>query len=225
VRFARCAPERGAAVRTDDRITAAGLSRSRLRASDSDRDRVIDILKAAFVQGRLTKDELDARVGQTLASRTWGDLTAITSDIPPWPLPRPVRKPARPPSSPPTPAVVKAVACAIIAVATVAIAGMPGMWTMPAPPSMTAQACQVFYGWKNPNTRDWANLGGAVNDASAGSDPSLAGDLVNLQQAVQRSQGIGGAPESNFAAQHYASQVRADAAKVSADCATDGYPY
>jgi Domain of unknown function (DUF1707) len=212
-------------VRTDDRITAAGVGRSRLRASDSDRDRVLDILKAAFVQGRLTKDELDARVGQTLASRTWGDLTAITSDIPPWPLPRPVRKPARPSSSPPTPAVVKAVACAIIAVATVAIAGMPGMWTMPPPPSMTAQACQNFHTWQNPSYQPIAMLSGAVNDASNGTDPGLASDLMNLQLAVQRSQDVGGAPESMVAAQHYASQVRADTAKVSADCATDGYPY
>jgi hypothetical protein len=29
------------------------------------------VLKAAFVQGRLTKDELDARVGQAFASRTY----------------------------------------------------------------------------------------------------------------------------------------------------------
>ena len=212
-------------MRTDDRITSAGVGRSALRASDSDRDRVIDILKAAFVQGRLTKDELDARVGQTLASRTWGDLTAITSDIPPWPLPRPLRKPARPQSCPPTPAVVKAVACAIIAAATVAIAGMPGMWTMPAPPSMTAQACQSFHTWQNPSYQPISMLSGAVTDASNGTDPGLASDLMNLQQAVQRSQRIGGAPESMIAAQHYAGQVRADAAKVSADCATDGYPY
>jgi len=212
-------------VRTDDRITAAGVSRSRLRASDSDRDRVIDILKAAFVQGRLTKDELDARVGQTLASRTWGDLTAITSDIPPWPLPRPARKPARPPSSPPTPAVVKAVACAIIAVATVAIAGMPSMWTMPAPPSMTAQACQSFYSWQNPSYRDIANLSQAAAYASSGTDPSLASDLVSLQQVVQRSEDYGGLPQSMAAAQHYASQVKVDTAQVSRDCATDGYPY
>jgi len=212
-------------VRTDDRIAAAGVGRSRLRASDGDRDRVIDILKAAFVQGRLTKDELDARVGETLASRTWGDLTAITSDIPPWPLPRPVRKPARQPSGPPTPAVVKAVACAIIAAATVAIAGMPGMWAMQAPPSMTAQACQIFHTWQNPSYQPISMLGGAVTDASNGTDPGLASDLMNLQRAVQGSQGIGGPPESMVAAQHYASQVKADAAKVSADCATDGYPY
>lgn len=212
-------------MRTDDRVTAAGVGRSRLRASDSDRERVLDILKAAFVQGRLTKDELDARVGQTLASRTWGDLTAITADIPPWPLPRPVRKPARPPSSPPTHAVVKAVACAIIAMATITIAGMPGMWTMPAPPSMTAQACQSFYNWENPSYRDVPNLSQAAAYASSGTDPSLTGDLMNLQQAVQRSEGYGGLPEPMAAAQHYASQVKADTAQVSHDCAADGYPY
>jgi hypothetical protein len=186
---------------------------------------VLDILKAAFVQGRLTKDELDARVGQTLGSRTWGDLTAITADIPPWPLPRPVRKPARPPSTPPTHAVVKAVACAIIATATVAIAGMPGMWTMPAPPSMTAQACQSFYSWRNPSYRDISNLGQAADYASNGTDPGLASDLMNLQHAVQQAEGIGGPPQSIAAIQHYASQVKADAARVSSDCATDGYPY
>jgi hypothetical protein len=35
-----------------------------LRASHADREQVIGILKAAFVQGRLTEDELDARVDQ-----------------------------------------------------------------------------------------------------------------------------------------------------------------
>jgi hypothetical protein len=53
-----------------------------LRASHADREHVIDVLKAAFVQGRLTKDELDLRVGQTFASRTFADLTALTADLP-----------------------------------------------------------------------------------------------------------------------------------------------
>ena len=39
----------------------------RLRASDADREQVVDTLKAAFVQGRLTQNELDARVGQALS--------------------------------------------------------------------------------------------------------------------------------------------------------------
>jgi hypothetical protein len=41
------------------------------RASDADREQVIGVLKAAFVQERLTKDDFDARVGHAMASRTW----------------------------------------------------------------------------------------------------------------------------------------------------------
>ena len=63
-----------------DQMPAAG--RGHLRASHADRDRVLGILKAAFVQGRLTKDELDARVSQALASRTYAELAAVTADIP-----------------------------------------------------------------------------------------------------------------------------------------------
>src|SRR5580700_7080354 len=54
----------------------------RFRASDADREQVIDTLKVAFVQGRLTRDELDARAGQTFASRTYAELAAVTVDIP-----------------------------------------------------------------------------------------------------------------------------------------------
>lgn len=206
-------------MRTDDRIVVAAAGRSRLRASDSDRDRVLDMLKAAFAQGRLTKDEFDVRVGQTLVSRTWGDLTALTADIPAWPIPRAVRKPARPPSSQPVHAVVKAVACAIVALSAVTLAGMPGMWTMPAPPSMTAQACQIFNSWQNPDYQGIAQLSFAVRDASIGSDPSLAGHLATLQQDYQRSQGIG-VPQA--AARFYAGQVKADAARVANDCLAAG---
>jgi hypothetical protein len=86
-----------------DPRAAGALNHGRLRASDADREQVIDALKVAFVQGRLTKDELDMRVGWAFASRTYAELTAITADIaapllaprPPRPAPRtPVRKPA-----------------------------------------------------------------------------------------------------------------------------------
>lgn len=71
-------------------------SRGHLRASHADRERVIDTLKAAFVQGRLAKDELDARIGQTFASRTYAELAAITADIPArLAAVRPLRKPVR----------------------------------------------------------------------------------------------------------------------------------
>jgi hypothetical protein len=43
---------------------------------------VIDVLKAAFVEDRLTRDEFDERVGQVLASRTYRQLAAVTADLP-----------------------------------------------------------------------------------------------------------------------------------------------
>jgi hypothetical protein len=70
--------------------------RGHMRASDADRERVVDTLKAAFVQDRLTKDEFDARVGQTLASRTYTELATVTAGIPAGPpQAQPPRKPAR----------------------------------------------------------------------------------------------------------------------------------
>lgn len=61
----------------------AGRGRySYLRASHADRERVIDVLKAAFVQGRLAKDEFDRRVGRVLASRTYADLNVLIADMP-----------------------------------------------------------------------------------------------------------------------------------------------
>jgi len=53
-----------------------------LRASDADREQVIDVLKAAFVQGRLTRDELDLRVGQALNSRTYAEQAAAIAGLP-----------------------------------------------------------------------------------------------------------------------------------------------
>ena len=63
----------------------AAAGRDQLRAGHADREQVIDTLKNAFVHGRLTKDELDARAGQALAARTYADLAALTADIPPGP--------------------------------------------------------------------------------------------------------------------------------------------
>jgi hypothetical protein len=52
-----------------------------MRASHADREQMIGMLKAAFTQGRLTKGEFDARVGQVLASRTYADLAAVTAGL------------------------------------------------------------------------------------------------------------------------------------------------
>ena len=63
--------------------------RARLRASDADRERVVEALKIAFVQGRLTRDELDTRAGLAFVSRTYADLAAAIADIPARPRPKP----------------------------------------------------------------------------------------------------------------------------------------
>ena len=79
-----------------DQGAADAAARGYLRASHDDREHVINVLKAAFVQGRLTKDELHARVDQTFASRTYAELAAITADLPTGlARPEPVRNPAR----------------------------------------------------------------------------------------------------------------------------------
>ena len=94
-----------------DQKAAAG-NRGHLRASHADREQAIDTLKVAFVQGRLTMDELDARVGQTFAARTYADLAALTADIPPGLVAAPPpRKPARARARPP---MGKVVACAAL---------------------------------------------------------------------------------------------------------------
>ena len=66
----------------DQTSAAEGRNHGDLRASHADRERVIGTLKAAYVEGRLTEDELDARVGQVYASRTYAELAAVTADIP-----------------------------------------------------------------------------------------------------------------------------------------------
>jgi len=71
-----------------------------LRASDADREQVIDVLKVAFAQGRLSKSELVRRAGQALESKTYAELAGATAGIPAGRAPAP---PPRPPASP-TPA-------------------------------------------------------------------------------------------------------------------------
>ena len=63
-------------------IAAGTAGRGHLRASHADREQVVGTLKAAFVQGRLVKDEFDLRVGQALAPRTYAELAALTADLP-----------------------------------------------------------------------------------------------------------------------------------------------
>ncbi len=66
----------------DEIAAGEGRERGGLRASDADREQVIGALKAAFVQGRLTRDELGARADRVYASRTYAELAEVIADIP-----------------------------------------------------------------------------------------------------------------------------------------------
>lgn len=57
-------------------------SRDRMRAADTDRERVAEKLRAAHNEGRLDLAEYDERVQQAWAARTYGELEAITADLP-----------------------------------------------------------------------------------------------------------------------------------------------
>ncbi len=60
---------------------AAVADRGRFRASHADREQVIGTLKAAFVHGRLTEDELGARADRVYATRTYAELADVTSEV------------------------------------------------------------------------------------------------------------------------------------------------
>lgn len=52
-----------------------------LRASDADRERVMTVLSTAFAEGRISREEHDERLQQTMSAKTFGDLIPITHDL------------------------------------------------------------------------------------------------------------------------------------------------
>jgi hypothetical protein len=59
-----------------------GEARPELRASHADRDRVVEQLRIAAGDGRLTAEELDERLEAALTARTYRELAALTADLP-----------------------------------------------------------------------------------------------------------------------------------------------
>jgi DNA-binding MarR family transcriptional regulator len=64
-------------AREDQRAPAPGV-----RAGDADRDAAAAALGEHFAQGRLTLDELNARLDATLTATTHGELSHATRDLP-----------------------------------------------------------------------------------------------------------------------------------------------
>jgi Domain of unknown function (DUF1707) len=86
--------------------------RSSLRASDAERERVAAFLRDQAIEGRLTADELDERVGHAYSAVTVGELDRLVAD-----LPGPPGRPqfVRPARRGPNPAPLVLAACFLLA--------------------------------------------------------------------------------------------------------------
>jgi hypothetical protein len=58
-----------------------------MRAADADRERALDVLRAGFAEGRLTRDQFDERIAGVHRVRTYGELSTLTQGLPVGPLP------------------------------------------------------------------------------------------------------------------------------------------
>ncbi|HEX5297771.1 MAG TPA: DUF1707 domain-containing protein [Streptosporangiaceae bacterium] len=67
---------------TERRVDPVAAARARLRASDADRERAVEAVKAEFAGGRLTRDELDMRLDRALRARTYAEVAAATAGMP-----------------------------------------------------------------------------------------------------------------------------------------------
>lgn len=56
--------------------------RAAIRASDTDRETVAEQLRRAAGEGRLRTEELEHRLGAALSALTYGELDAVTADLP-----------------------------------------------------------------------------------------------------------------------------------------------
>src|SRR5918911_5239787 len=72
-------------------ISSSSGSRSALRASDADRERVATALRRHHLDGRLDTDELQERLGACYAAKTQGELAPLLADLPGDERPAPAR--------------------------------------------------------------------------------------------------------------------------------------
>ena len=72
-------PQSGRGGQSDLPAAVAG---EQLRASHADRDQVVELLRVAAGDGRLSADELDDRLERALTARTYAELAALTADLP-----------------------------------------------------------------------------------------------------------------------------------------------
>ena len=100
--------------------------RASLRASDADREQLVETLRQHHADGRLTLEELTERTGRAYTARTLGDLDALATDLPPLHPPAGSREAAPAPAGPaPPPAATARQAAARAALLQVAAVERP----------------------------------------------------------------------------------------------------
>jgi hypothetical protein len=57
-----------------------------MRAAAADRERTLDVIKAAYGEGRLSPEEFESRTSRTMACKYYGELAAIVADLPAGPF-------------------------------------------------------------------------------------------------------------------------------------------
>jgi hypothetical protein len=103
-------------------------------ADTAARERVLDVLKAGFAEGRLTRDEHDERAARVHAARTYGDLVPLVADLPCGVPGAVMRYPAAgcPPARDPVPSVINSLAvasliCGVAEIPTLGLSALPAI--------------------------------------------------------------------------------------------------
>jgi hypothetical protein len=114
-------------------VNGAIAGPSGMLAANADRERAIDVLRAGYAESRLTKAEYDDRVARVYAARTYGELGALTADLPTgsfgYPVPyQGAGYPPPPPAyTPVSPVAVAALVCGIGEFFTLGLTAIPAV--------------------------------------------------------------------------------------------------
>jgi uncharacterized membrane protein len=109
---------------------------SMMRASDADRERAADVLKAGFAEGRLQRQEFETRLTRVHQASTYGELQALVADLPQGPVqqhaqPQPYYGPAHPVVMPPPPQTngnaTAALICGLLTTVTAGLTSIPAV--------------------------------------------------------------------------------------------------
>lgn len=137
--------------------------RASMRASDADREAVVELLREATADGRLGMDEIDDRLTAAYAARTFGDLDGVTRDLVVTPAQEvPGRTVAVPPTHVPP-------AEPLRLVAVVEDVKREGRWEVPERMVVTAQVADVKLDFTEAvlaapvvQIAAWANVGSVI---------------------------------------------------------------